>query len=89
MRLDDVPNAVEFAITVIDAWQGRGIGSLLTARLCHILPIYGIESIHAHCQASNFAVDRLLSRQLGAGERRSVGGIVSSEFSLASLERAA
>ena len=89
VRLNDMPNAVELAFTVVDAWQGLGIGSLLVQRLVLVLQHFGFEEVHAHWYTSNTAVRRLLTRQLGPGRYSRAGSTTTGVFSLASLERAA
>jgi RimJ/RimL family protein N-acetyltransferase len=34
IRLPDQPGTAEVGVTVVDAWQGRGLGSTLLARGC-------------------------------------------------------
>jgi RimJ/RimL family protein N-acetyltransferase len=59
------PQAADFAITVIDAWQRRGLGSELLARLSHRARQEGIRRFTALVSADNEAVACLL-RHAGA-----------------------
>jgi RimJ/RimL family protein N-acetyltransferase len=59
------PQAADFAVTVIDAWQGRGLGSELLARLADRARREGIHRFTALALADNAAVAGLL-RRMGA-----------------------
>ena len=52
----------DFAITVADEWQGRGVGSRLAARLVQAARANGIARLNAQALADNLAVHRLLRR---------------------------
>jgi acetyltransferase len=60
------PNAdgrtAEFALTVADAWQGRGIGSALMERLCEAAARDGYEALYAHILGDNRDMLDLASR---------------------------
>src|ERR1700733_6527001 len=43
IRLPDQPDTAEIGVTVVDAWQGRGLGSALLARLSERAAEAGIE----------------------------------------------
>jgi acetyltransferase len=65
------PNAdgksAEFALTVADAWQGRGLGSALLERLCLTAGEAGYEALYGHILPDN--VDMLqLANRLGFSE---------------------
>jgi acetyltransferase len=51
------PNAdgetAEFALTVADAWQGRGLGGALLSRLCDCAGAAGYRSLHGHILNAN------------------------------------
>ena len=51
------PNAdgetAEFALAVLDAWHGRGIGRALLARLCECAKAAGYRALDGHILASN------------------------------------
>ena len=61
---DPFPEA-EVAVTVVDAWQGRGVGSLLLRRLAAHAVGAGLEALSASVLAAN-APALALMRGLGA-----------------------
>jgi acetyltransferase len=48
--------ACEFALVVADAWQGRGIGRLLLAKLVNVAAARGLERIYGDTLATNRAM---------------------------------
>jgi GNAT superfamily N-acetyltransferase len=56
------PHAAEAAVSVIDAAQGRGIGSLLLRRLCHRAAQNGIRLFTAELLASNHSMLHLFEK---------------------------
>ena len=48
----------EFAVTVSDEWQNRGLGTLLMARLIKVARARGIESMHSNDAADNTRMRR-------------------------------
>ena len=48
----------EFAVTVSDEWQNRGLGTLLMARLIKVARARGIESMHSSDAADNTRMRR-------------------------------
>lgn len=54
------PNAAELAVAVVDDWQGRGVGSLLAARLAKRARQEGITRFTALALAENDAMLSLL-----------------------------
>ncbi|HET6877827.1 MAG TPA: GNAT family N-acetyltransferase [Jatrophihabitans sp.] len=65
VRCADDPAAAEVAVTVVDAWHGRGVGTALMRRLVARANEEGITRFVALIAADNYAVLALL---------RSVGG---------------
>jgi GNAT superfamily N-acetyltransferase len=66
------PEAAEAAVAVIDAWQGRGLGSLLLRRLCARAGEHGITTFAATLFTANHAMLRAFQR-LGEVHVRSLG----------------
>ena len=50
IRLPDQPDTAEVGVTVVDAWQGRGLGSALLARLSQHALQAGIAACHARAR---------------------------------------
>jgi RimJ/RimL family protein N-acetyltransferase len=77
VRLPDRPDTADLAVTVVDAWQGRGVGSALLARLSERALEVGIEYFTAEVLAENRAVLAMLP-SLGRVETESQGPVVSA-----------
>jgi RimJ/RimL family protein N-acetyltransferase len=75
------PAASEFAITVADDWQGRGIGSALSRRLLHRAREEGVTVLEATVLAENQA-SRALLRGLGFRVRAVEFGVVELRLCL-------
>ena len=60
------PNAdgrtAEFALTVADAWQGRGLGRALLERLCAAARAAGYEALYGHILGDNRDMLNLAAR---------------------------
>jgi RimJ/RimL family protein N-acetyltransferase len=81
VRLPDEPDTAEVGVTVIDSWQGRGLGSALLARLSERALEAGIEYFTAEVLAENRTVLALLPR-LGRVQTESSGPVVSARVEL-------
>lgn len=82
IRLPDQPDTAEVGVTVVDAWQGRGLGSALLARLSERALEAGIEYFTAEVLAENRTMLALLP-SLGQVETESHGPVVSARVELA------
>ncbi len=60
VRSNDDPECCEFAITVVDELQGRGIGKAMLAHLIQCARALGIRRIEAEVFSDNRRVTRLL-----------------------------
>jgi len=60
------------AITIVDPWQGRGVGSTLLARLAMRARAEGIATLRATCLAENRAIVQLLG-ELGPTAEKMIG----------------
>ena len=60
--VDSDPNAAEVALTVVDEWQGRGIGSAMASLLIGKARRSGVTRLQAMTLAGNDPVRRLLRR---------------------------
>ena len=65
------PETAEAAVAVIDAWQGRGLGTLLLRRLCSHAADHGITTFTASLFTANQAMLRAFQR-LGAVHVRAI-----------------
>jgi acetyltransferase len=66
----------EFALTVADAWQGKGVGRALLDQVCSAARNAGYEALHGHILEGNHdMID--LTRRLGFEERSRDGDTVS------------
>ena len=87
IRDADDPQAAEIAVTIIDDWQGRGLGTELVAQLSDRARCEGIRRFTALVAADNPAVAGLL-RNAGAGLVRREPGAVQYEIMLGPAGRA-
>jgi acetyltransferase len=62
IREHDDPTVAEFAIAVADAWQGRGVGRLLTRTIARAVWDAGVRRWRATMLTSNVPVQRCLER---------------------------
>ncbi len=88
VRLPDQPGTAEVGVTVVDAWQGRGLGSALLARLSEHALQAGIEYFTAEVLAENRTMLALLPG-LGQVETESRGPVVTARVELAEPSRQA
>jgi RimJ/RimL family protein N-acetyltransferase len=88
IRLPDQPDTAEVGVTVVDAWQGRGLGSALLARLSERAAEAGIEYFTAEVLAENRTMLSLLP-SLGEVESESHGPVVAARVELGEPPRSA
>jgi RimJ/RimL family protein N-acetyltransferase len=81
VRLADRPDTADLAVTVVDAWQGRGVGSALLARLSERALEAGIEYFTAEVLAENRTMLAMLP-SLGRVETSSHGPVVSARIEI-------
>ena len=82
VRRADSPDTAEAAVTVVDAWQNRGVASALLARLSERALEDGIEYFTAEILAENRAVLAMLPR-LGQVQTEAAGPVVSASIQIA------
>lgn len=89
VRATDDARAAEMAITVVDAWQGRGIGRRLLAALLEAAARRGVRRVRVELLAENIPMRRLLEDIFGPYGLERDGAVFSGEFPVpAPAERA-
>jgi RimJ/RimL family protein N-acetyltransferase len=86
IRDADDPQAAEIAVTIIDDWQGRGLGTELLAQLSERAWSEGIRRFTALVAADNPAMARLL-RNIGADLVDHEPGALRYEITLGPAEQ--
>jgi len=81
IRLEEDPMAAEMAVTVIDNFQGKGLGTLLLVVLAASATANGIESFFAHVGGGNTALLRMVT-ELGGRVRAVESGLVKVKVPL-------
>jgi RimJ/RimL family protein N-acetyltransferase len=79
VRLDTEPNTAEFAITVTDEYQNRGVGTLLAGLLMRAAQGRGIEILRGFLLDDNLAMIRLLGN-LAARMKRETGNVLQADL---------
>jgi len=82
IRLPDQLDTAEVGVTVVDAWQGRGLATALLARLSEHALQAGVEYFIAEILAENRTMLALL-RSLGKVETESSGPVVTARIEIA------
>ena len=81
IRHADQPDSADLGVTVVDAWQGRGLGSALLARLSERALEAGIEYFTAEILAENRTVLSMLP-SLGKHRDRIIGPVVTARIEI-------
>ncbi len=82
VRADPDSDSAEVAVTVVDRWQGRGLGTALLARLAERAREEGVNRFTATALAANNEMIDLL-RNLGVTDSRPAsGGVVEMRVAL-------
>jgi GNAT superfamily N-acetyltransferase len=70
------------ALTVVDAWQRRGLGTLLLAAPGTVALANGVRVFHADLPSDNLPVLALLRRCGDAASMHSLDGVVEARLEL-------
>jgi GNAT superfamily N-acetyltransferase len=81
IRRADQPDTADAGVTVIDQWQGRGLGSMLLTRLSERALEVGIEYFAAEILAENRTMLAMLP-SLGRVETESSGPVVTARVEI-------
>jgi GNAT superfamily N-acetyltransferase len=79
------PGIAEFAVWVEDAYQGRGVGSLLVRAILQLLAEHGICTAIGIMEPDNLAIRRLVSRIAPGAATRSEDGMIVVSIPLQDL----
>ena len=79
------PGIAEFAVWVEDAYQGRGVGSLLVRAIMQLLAERGIGTAIGIMEADNLAIRRLVSRIAPDAATRAEDGMIVVSIPLKGL----
>ncbi|MDN5859896.1 MAG: GNAT family N-acetyltransferase [Pseudonocardia sp.] len=86
VRLADRADTADLAVTIVDEWQGRGLGTELLARLSERALEEGIKNFTAEVLAENRAMLGMLD-DLGRVEAELAGPVVSARIKIAEADR--
>lgn len=81
VRLPEEPDAAEMAITILDEYQGRGLGAELQKQLMHYARMHGIRKLISYVLDENTSMLKILSR-FGARSQRASGNLIKVELDI-------
>jgi protein lysine acetyltransferase len=82
IRRKDEPSVAEFALSVVDDWQGRGLGTMLLRSLAKVALVHGIEEFEGLVLIENAAMRTMMQRE-EARRSRVEPGVLSHRFPVA------
>jgi RimJ/RimL family protein N-acetyltransferase len=82
VRLDEEPRTAEIALTVVDAYQGKGFGKALLARLVAAATIRGVERLQAFVLPDNEPILALFAKYLPQARWRHTGDHYTADIPL-------
>ncbi|HEY2502961.1 MAG TPA: GNAT family N-acetyltransferase [Mycobacterium sp.] len=85
IRDEDDPGSAEVALTVADAYQGRGIGTLLLVALAVAARVDGIERFHARVLSDNPPA-RVLGDKVNARWEQEEPGVITTTGEIPALD---
>lgn len=85
IRDEDEPGSAEVALTVADAYQGRGIGTLMLVALAVAARVDGIKRFHAQVLSDNPAA-RVLGNKVDARWEQEEPGVLTTTGQIPALD---
>jgi GNAT superfamily N-acetyltransferase len=79
IRVKSHPDVAEVAVTVLDEWQGRGVGTLLFRMVCKWATGHGVRTFRAFALETNDAMIRIF-KDIGAHVVRRDEGVVALDM---------
>jgi RimJ/RimL family protein N-acetyltransferase len=79
IRVENQPDVAEVAVTVADAWRGKGVGTLLLELLCEWAAAHGVKMFRAFTFETNDAMIRIF-RDIGAHVVRHDEGVLALDM---------
>jgi RimJ/RimL family protein N-acetyltransferase len=79
IRVEGHPEVAEVAVTVADAWRGKGVGTLLLELLCEWAWAHGVKTFRAFTFETNDAMIRIF-RDIGAHVMRHDEGVLALDM---------
>lgn len=80
IRLNEDPGTAEIAVTVIDDWQGQGIGRFLLQRLLTVACERSVKRIRSYMLAENERMRKLIESVFGRAILRREGSVLIGDF---------
>lgn len=87
VRMPDNPAIAELAITVVDAWQHRGIGELLLRHIVAAATEHQVERFAAVILADNEGIKHLIGSYSGDAKFRREHGVLILDIPIGSQSR--
>lgn len=87
VRLPEQPNEADFAVTVVDEYQRRGVGCVMLERLCVAALRRGITTLRADLLPENEAAKRLILRVVPRASCLLQGSLLRFEIPLEDEEQ--
>ncbi|MGH2726728.1 MAG: GNAT family N-acetyltransferase, partial [Actinomycetota bacterium] len=81
VRLRDEPDVAEPAVTVIDEYQGRGLGTMMMDVLARDAVAHGIRRFRAYVLVDNQPIIKIL-RRFGASMKVEEPGVLRADIDL-------
>jgi RimJ/RimL family protein N-acetyltransferase len=81
----DDPECAEISLTIVDDWQGQGLGKLMLDRLLAAMSERGIRRARGRMLATNEPMRRLIARYASPGDMWSDGPATEFEFAVPAI----